>query len=77
MNLKPKQQCLVANVVIDGKIMINNLENMKKDKSWLKQELKVKGYKDLSKIILATLDIDEKLTIYERNLHEKVLNVLE
>lgn len=77
MNLKPKKQSLVANVIIDGNIMEENLNNMNKDINWLKKQIKQKGYKNNDQILLATLDIDEKLTIYERNLHEKVLNVLE
>lgn len=77
MNLKPKKQGLVANVIIDSKIMQKNLENMHKNQKWLEKELKIKGYKNLSNILLATLDIDEKLTVYEKNSKEKVLNVLE
>ena len=77
MNLKINKTSLVANVIIDSKIMINNLENMNKDATWLKKQLKEKGYKDMKKIILATLDIDEKLTVFEKNNKEKVLNVLE
>lgn len=77
MNIKPKKQSLTANIIIDGNIMKNNLENMNKTEKWLNQKLKEKGYKSTNKILLATLDIDEQLTIYERNLNEKVLNVLE
>lgn len=77
MNLKVKEQSLVSNIIIDGKIMKNNLENMNKEQKWLEKELKVKGYRNLKNILLATLDIDEKLTIYERNIQEKVMNVLE
>lgn len=77
MELQIKKQELVANVIIDKEIMINNLKNMNKDEEWLKQQLKEKGYEKTNKILLATLDIDEKLTIYEKNNEEKVLNVLE
>ena len=45
----------------------NNLENIHKDEKWLNKELKVKGYHDISKILLATIDINEKIVIYERN----------
>ena len=58
-------------------VLINNLKNMNKDKKWLLSQLKEKGYKTTEKILLATLDIDEKLTIYEKNEEEKALNVLE
>lgn len=77
MKLQIKKQELVANVIIDKNIMINNLKNMNKDEEWLKHQLKEKGYIDTENILLATLDIDEKLTIYEKNNEEKVLNVLE
>ncbi|MGM9849531.1 MAG: DUF421 domain-containing protein [Bacilli bacterium] len=77
MKLQIKKQELVANVIIDKNIMINNLKNMNKDEEWLKHQLKEKGYNDTENILLATLDIDEKLTIYEKNNEEKVLNMLE
>lgn len=77
MKLKVEKQELVANVIIDGKIMRSNLENMKKDEKWLNQELKVKGYQTLNNILLGTLDNNDKLVIYERNYHEKIHNVLE
>ena len=77
MNLKANKQELVANVIIDSKIMHNNLKNMKKDNEWLEQELNIKGYKTLDNILLATLDNNDKLVIYERNNNDKVHNVLE
>ena len=76
LSLKPTKQGLTANVIIDGKIMLSNLKHCHKDKEWLLKELQVKGY-SLQNIILATLDINEKLVIYERNLNEKVFDVLE
>jgi len=77
MNIKPIKKSLVANIIIDTKIMKQNLENMNKDEEWLKQQLNEKGYKETDNILLATLDIDEKLIIYEKNNNEKVVNVLE
>lgn len=76
LNLKTEQQELIANVVIDGKIMHNNLLNMKKDDKWLYKELKVKGY-ELDDVLLATLDSNEKLNIYEKNMDEEAINILE
>lgn len=77
MDLKPTKQELVANIIIDGKIMHKNLKNMKKDEEWLGKELKIKGYKTLDNILLATLDNNDKISIYERNYHDKIHNVLE
>lgn len=77
MNLKVNKENLCANIIIDGKIMHNNLKHMNKDEKWLDKELKVKGYGDISKILLATLDINEKVTIYERNYNIESRDVLE
>ena len=61
MNLKTTQEGLCANIIIDGKLMPNNLKNMNKDEKWLKKELKVKGYKKYQDILLATLDMNDKI----------------
>ena len=77
MNIKASNSGLVANVIIDGKIMKENLKNMNKNQKWLDKELKIKGYKTMDNILLATLDNQEKLTIYERNIGDKGKEVLE
>ena len=66
MNIKKANDGLCANIVIDGKIMKENLYNVKKDENWLNQALKVEGYNDLSKILLVTLDNNEKIHIYKK-----------
>lgn len=66
MDLKVKENSILANVIIDGNIMERNLKVMKKDKKWLQKELKTKG-KELNNILLATLDNNEKLLIYEKS----------
>ena len=76
MNLKIEKQGLCANVIIDGKIMTNNLINMNKDEKWLEKELKIKGY-SINSILLATLDMNEKIVIYPKVNNEKICDVLE
>ena len=77
MNIKVVKEGLCSNVIIDGKIMYNNLKNINKDKEWIIKQLKIKGYNDISKILLATVDTNEKVVIYERNYNIKSSNVLE
>ncbi len=77
MQLKVPQERLCANVIIDGKIMHKNLENMNKNEKWLLHELKIKGYTKLESILLATLDSNDKVNIYEKNHDEKIKQVLE
>jgi len=77
MNIKVNKEGLCSNVIIDGEIMHNNLFNINKDDKWIKKQLKVKGYSDISKILLATIDINEKIVVYERNYEIKPNDVLE
>lgn len=65
MNLKSKSQSLCANVIIDGKLMKKIISNIGKDEKWINSQLKVQGYK-LEEVLLATLDCNNKLTIYEK-----------
>lgn len=76
MDLKVQKQGLCANIIIDGNIMNDNLNNIGKDEEWLMHELEVKG-KEIKNILLATLDINEKLVIYDRLHNEDILEVLE
>ena len=76
MNLKGNEQSLCANVIIDGKLMTDILRSMDKKEDWLLKQLKIKGYKDCSKILLCTLDNSDKLVIYEKD-NKKIKNVLE
>ena len=66
MGLKQDKVGLCANVIIDGKIMIENLRNYGKKEDWLLKELKNRG-KKVEDIFLATVDVNEKLMIYEKN----------
>jgi len=77
MNIKVDKEGLCSNVIIDGKIMKNNLKNINKEEKWLIKQLKVKGYSDISKILLATVDINDKIAVYERNKNVEPLDVLE
>lgn len=63
MKIKGDKSSLCANIIIDGKIIKNNLYNMKKDINWLEKELKIRGFK-LNDVLLATLDNSEKLNFY-------------
>lgn len=67
MKVKAKDESLSANLIIDGTLLEKNLEQMKKDKSWLEKELNNRGYKDYKNILLMTLDNNGKITIYDKN----------
>lgn len=64
MKIKVSENSLCANLVIDGKIMYENIKHIGKDEKWLITRLDNLGYKDVSEILLVTCDNKEKLTVY-------------
>ncbi len=63
---RKKQEELMANVIIDGKIMINNLISIGKNEGWLMQQLKDKDIKEIDDIILAIANLDNDIHIFKR-----------
>lgn len=76
MKLKVNYKGLTANLVIDGKIMHNNLKMIDKDEKWLLTRIK-NNNKELNNILLLTCDTKEKITIYEKNEKLSTRSVLE
>ena len=72
-----EKSSLVANVIIDSKVLDKNLSDMNKDKKWLDSNLKVLGYDNYDNIMLATLDINDKLKVYRKDVKSKKSSVLE
>lgn len=71
LNLNPQQNKMLANIIIDGKILKENLKATGKDEIWLKKQLSSQGAFDIKEVILANYDMNkEKLNIYLK-LHEK------
>lgn len=75
MKIKANKEGLVANIIIDGKIIKDNIYNMGKDLKWLDHELEVKGI-GKEDILLATLDINDKFVIYRQDFNESIKKVL-
>lgn len=66
MSMVPKQDELPVTVILDGKIINNNLSDSAIDKAELDKELKKQNINDISKIILATCDSEKNLSVYTR-----------
>lgn len=75
LKIKKEYQGICANVIIDGKIMHQNLKNMGKDEIWLDKELLKKKAK-VKDILLGTLDDNNKLNLYYKS-SKKSKDVLE
>lgn len=77
MKIKCSNEGLTVNGIIDGKYMVNNMKAINKDTEWLDHELKVNGYDNYDNILLATIDNNYKVTIYEKNVKPDKNTVLE
>lgn len=64
MQLTPEQECMVANVILDGKVMDKNLKHVGKDEKWLHSQITARGAKRVEDVLLATCDRSDKVTVY-------------
>ncbi|ADL52210.1 DUF421 domain-containing protein [Clostridium cellulovorans] len=64
LNLKVQQEKLVVNIIIDGKVLKDNLKFTGKDEKWLGKQLKNQGISDVSQVFLATCDDKKDLSVY-------------
>ena len=64
MQLTPSEDYLVANVILDGKIMEDNLKHTGNDEKWLQAQIKAQGAKGTEDVLLATCDISNRVTVF-------------
>lgn len=66
MNLNPQKEDILTNVILDGKILEQNLRETGNDEQWLKKQLKSQNNMKLSDVFLATCDCNNKLQFFKR-----------
>lgn len=76
LNMNPTQEVISANVIIDGKLLMENLNHCGKDEKWLQSQLKAYGAASYKDVVLATYVPDNKLNIYTRTQHQMNKNIL-
>ena len=64
INIVPPPACIHTEVIMDGKVLSENLARMGLDNRWLKQELACRGYEHVEKVFLAVCDGDHTLTVF-------------
>lgn len=63
-DLTPDPASIDVNVIIDGRIIYENLKNTGHDQMWLQKEIVSQGFENINQIFLATLDKQNNLSIY-------------
>lgn len=66
LNLTPKQDFLVTNIIIDGKVLEENLKNTGNNLAWLQKNLAKQNAGRIENILLATCDKDNRLSVYTK-----------
>ncbi len=64
MNLAPPQETLLAEVIMDGRILHENLKRMGLDLNWLQKRLEEQGYKSADEVFLGICGEDHALTLF-------------
>ena len=65
LQLHPPQEKLAAEVIMDGRILGENLHRMGVDEKWLTDRLHLLGVRDASEVFLGLCDTNKQLTLYK------------
>ncbi len=64
ISIKPKKEHIVTEIIMDGRILDDNLKRRGLDKTWLTKELKKQKYNNAKEIFLGICDDENNLTLY-------------
>ena len=64
MNIIPPIESINTEVIMDGRILDENLKRLGLDIDWLNNELKCQGYKNAKEIFLGICDNNKELTLF-------------
>jgi uncharacterized membrane protein YcaP (DUF421 family) len=64
LNLSPAPEFIHTEVIMDGRILNENLKRMGLDDKWLQKQLNAQGYKKTEEVFLALCDENNQLTVF-------------
>lgn len=67
MNLMPEQELLFTELIMDGRILDDNLKRMGLDLTWLDKQLKQRHIHSAKDVFLAVCDRNLKFVLYEKS----------
>lgn len=65
IKLKPQPEHICTEVIMDGKILEENLKRMGLEANWLNKRIKEQGFKSAKEIFLGLCDENRQLSLYE------------
>ncbi|MBR5868899.1 MAG: DUF421 domain-containing protein [Clostridia bacterium] len=66
MNLVPEQETLFCELIMDGRILEDNLKRMGLDRTWLDKQLKAQKIRSPKEVFLALCDRNLHFVVYEK-----------
>lgn len=66
LNINPNTTSVLTNVILDGHVLLENLNKTGNDLVWLNKEIAKQKISDISDIFLATCDNNNNLSIYTK-----------
>lgn len=77
LNLEPEDEDLTAVLVLDGHVMKHNLHHSGKNEKWLAAQLSAIGFPETKDVLLATCDLNNKLTVFPKNSEKPSEDILD
>lgn len=74
--LNVQQDYMVANVILDGEVMEQNLRHTGKDEKWLHNQIKGQGAACVEDVLLATCDASGQVTVFLKKARKEANSVL-
>ena len=71
LNLAPEQELLFTELIMDGRILDDNLQRMGLDLTWLDKQLKQRHIRSAQDVFLAACDRNLKFVLYEKDRSNK------
>ncbi len=64
MKLSPKQETIFTEVIMDGRVLDENLQRMRLNAAWLTKQLRTQGVHNVRDVFLGLCDDRNRLTVY-------------
>lgn len=64
LKIETQKEYISTEVIMDGRVLNENLKRLSLDLKWLEGQIKVQGFSDVSEVFLGICDNDNQLTLY-------------
>lgn len=64
LGLTPQQETIAVEVIMDGRILADNLQRMGIDETWLTKQVRSQGYQNCREVFLGVCDQEKNLSLF-------------